>query len=121
MSCTYCRKSFTFATVVEIDRPYRELVAADRRRGGWQVVDSVVTEHAELIEYMLEPFAVGTKVVYLDGVYLAVDDEDLNFDGMFAHHDLDVLPHVAARDDAGVLEAALGEPSYWLERELDRE
>lgn len=85
------------------------------------MVGGDVERDAELIEYMLEPFAVGTKVVYLDGVYLAVNDKDLNFDGMFARHNLDLLPHVAARDDAGALKAVLGTPSYWLERELDRE
>jgi hypothetical protein len=67
-------------------------------------------------------FEVGDSVVYLDGAYWTVDSTQLEFDGYYASHKLDRLPHAEALNDPPSLRAMLGNKQYWLDRERpDRE
>ena len=61
-------------------------------------------------------FAVGSIVVYLDGAYFEVDAVPGVFEGFFAVHELQRLPHFVALKDPTALRATLGAQSYWLER-----
>ena len=63
-------------------------------------------------------FAVGDVVVYLDGVYLPLEATNFAFDGWFAQHDFDRLPHAVALTQPEALRSTLGDQAYWLEREL---
>lgn len=60
----------------------------------------------------------GERVVYFDGMYFALENQAVSFEGDFARHDLPVLPHFLALADASALRHQLGHPEYWFQREL---
>ena len=60
------------------------------------VTDQEISEWAEAMEETLSHFDIGDIVVYLDGSYWTVDSKDIAFDGYFASHKLDRLPHAEA-------------------------
>lgn len=123
IACSRCTKSFVFAEVRATHIPLMELgrreVAA---RGLTTVTEPEIAEWAQGMARMLDKFEVGDIVVYLDGWYWRVDSTDLAFDGDYASHRLDRLPHAEALEDPARLRAILGDQQYWLDRELpDRE
>lgn len=118
MTCMKCRKAFTFARIIDVDRTYEDIVREDLSRRDIEVNDEVV---AEGVEWMTEAFAdhkVGDTVVYLDGAYLNIDTTNFAYDGWYAQHDFDRLPHVLALTQPNALQSTLGDKDYWLEREL---
>jgi hypothetical protein len=116
VSCIDCRKAFAFAKVVEVDLTYESIVRRDSENCGVALTDDEVSERAGMVAWMMEPLALGEMVAYLDGCFIALDDPDLHFAGIFARHDLDTLPQVAARTDIGRLDT-LKDSEYWLQRE----
>lgn len=123
IACSKCTKSFIFAEVRETDIPLIELgrreVAARRLTN---VSEQEIEEWAEGMGEALAEFEVGDIIVYLDGEYWHRDSTDIAFDGYFASHRLDRLPHAEALADPPLLRRVLGEAEYWFERELpDRE
>ena len=77
---------------------------------------------ADAAEWLAEAYAdltVGDIVVYLDGAYLRLDTTDFAYDGWFAQHDFDRLPHAIALEQPAALSDTLGDQQYWRERELD--
>jgi hypothetical protein len=117
ISCVQCRKAFTFAEVVEVDRTYRDLCAADFRSQGIEIDEGELIDAAGWMADAVAPLQLGERVVYLDGVYFLVDECDVQFDGAFATHDLVRMPHAEALESSGVLNETLGKSRYWLERE----
>src|SRR5213078_1927329 len=89
-------------------------------RGFTSITDQECAELATGMERALAAFRIGDVVVYVDGEYLALDAKRVRFDGYFAAHDLDVLPHAEALGDPEVLLRTLGDGAYWLDRELPR-
>ena len=67
---------------------------------------------------MLDCFEVGDIVVYLDGSYWPMNSENVEFDGYFAHHKFERLPHRDAVAEPPLLLSVLGNTNYWFEREL---
>jgi hypothetical protein len=119
ITCTQCRRAFTYASVVDVETDYETYVQEDRRRGGHDDFDAAeLRACAAGLQEALADVPVGTTVVYLDGLYFGVDEAPGAFDGLFAAHDLQRLPHFAALTEPAQLRATLGDPSYWLEREL---
>ena len=119
IACSKCSKSFVFAEVRETDIPLMELGWRDAAaRGSKSVTQADIADWAEDMADLLDHFEVGDIVVYLDGGYFTVDSADVQFDGFYASHKLDRLPHAEALEDAGHLKAMLGDRQYWLDREL---
>jgi hypothetical protein len=117
--CSRCTKAFTYAVVRETDISLVELGRRDATaRGFTSIADRDCAEWATGMERALEPFRIGDLVVYLDGEYLALHAKRVRFDGYFATHDLDVLPHAEALRDPEALLRTLGDAAYWLDREL---
>jgi hypothetical protein len=123
ISCGTCGKAFTFAEVRETDVP---LVEFGRRevaaRGLKDIPEAEIEDWAEGMAEMLDNFEIGDTIVYLDGSYWRIDERDIHFDGYYASHHLDRLPHAEALRDPALLDRFLGDTKYWFERELpDRE
>jgi hypothetical protein len=119
ITCSNCKKAFTFAEVRESDQSLFELGWAEARsRGLKNITDAEVAEWAEGMKDMLDCFEVGDIVVYLDGSYWTIDSEEIEFDGYFSHHKLDRLPHQEALINPHVLRSVLGDQNYWFDREL---
>ena len=118
ISCTQCRRAFTFARVVEADTDYRAFVSEDRARGEYNDDDPGELDSLALwLEESLADFEVGRTISYFDGRYFDLEAKPIEFEGLFARHKLKRLPHLDALSSPGHLRAALGAPSYWLERE----
>jgi len=118
--CTECGKAFVYAKIVEVDATYKDLISADYRRRGYKTVSNEnIAQDADAMERALTPFRVGEVIVYFDGSYFSLEgDGPVEFEGWYASHKLDQLPHVVACNDPAHLRGLLGETSYWLEREL---
>jgi hypothetical protein len=78
--------------------------------------DEIAQWATEMAE-SLDSFDVGDTVVYLDGIYWTVGSTNIEFDGYFASHKLERLPHAAALHDPSILPSILGDRKYWLTRE----
>lgn len=115
ISCAKCDKAFTYAQVVEVDRSYLDLARSEF--GSDEVELSEIEDLAGWMERAVEPFQFGDIIVYLDGAYLRVDEQDVRFEGWFAEHDLATLPHAGAITKADI-DDVLGLPAYWFDREL---
>ena len=117
-SCMKCRKAFTFARVIDIDRSYVDIVSEDFSRRDIEASDDDIQESAAWMTDAFADLRVGDIVVYLDGAYLSVDTTNFAYDGWYAQHDFDRLPHAIALEQPNALQATLGDKDYWLEREL---
>lgn len=119
ISCSKCKKAFTFGVVREIDTPLEEL--ARREAASRNIADRLTDQDiADWVAWMtecFEEFADGDVVVYLDGHYLRADATDIEIEGYFAIHRLPVLPHAEALADPPLLDRVLGDKRYWLDRE----
>jgi hypothetical protein len=106
----------TDVPLVEFGR--REVAA----RGLKDIPEAEIEDWAEGMAEMLDNFEIGDTIVYLDGSYWRIDERDIHFDGYYASHHLDRLPHAEALRDPALLDRFLGDTKYWFERELpDRE
>lgn len=118
IGCLNCRKAFTFAEVRETEIPLVEFARRDAAaRGLTDISEAEFEEWAAEMAEMLDVFDVGDIVVYLDGGYFTVDSADVEFEGYFAAHRLDRLPHAEALQDPAMLDRVLGDKRYWLDRE----
>lgn len=116
--CTKCGKAFVFGKVVEADATYESLIRADyAQRGYSSVTDEEIQNDARMMEEMLAPFAVGETVIYLDGCYFSLGEAPIEFEGLYASHKLDRLPHAVAIEQPNYLRQILGDTAYWFERE----
>lgn len=120
-SCMSCNKSFTFARVAWIDMSIQVLATrmcwTPNKRGPAQ---EEVLEALEFMKWAMEDLREGDRVVVLDYELLKVDEEGpIEFDGVFAHHELECVPQVRALKDPSYLERTIGRKQYWLERELE--
>jgi hypothetical protein len=115
--CTQCRRAFTYARVVEVDTDYQTFIEGDRRRGKLSDFDPEELRDCALwLEDALADIPVGQTVAYLDGMYFELHSELGLFEGLYATHELEHLPHFIALTEPQHLRATLGEPSYWLQR-----
>lgn len=118
ISCIECGRAFVYARVIETDRAYTDIAAEDaRNRGLKNVTAEDVEAVAETMQAQMEAFSVGATLVYLDGKYFPIDTCAIDFEGFFAFHKLDRLPHAVALEDASYLSSFLGDRRYWLDRE----
>lgn len=123
ISCSRCGKAFTLAEIRETNISMEELGRREAAaRGLSNISEDNIRDWAGGMTEALAPFAVGDIVIYLDGCYWNIEAENIKFDGYFASHDFDQLPHAKARNDPEALRGILGNVEYWTDRELpDRE
>ncbi len=113
------RKAFTYSTVVEVDKTYAQIVREDAARRRIEIDDGDVERQSEWLSNALSEFPLGATVIYLDGWYLDIGTNELKFEGLYAHHDLQDLPHKLALTNPASLRSILGERDYWLDREVE--
>ncbi|RYG18110.1 hypothetical protein EON82_23035 [bacterium] len=118
ISCMKCSKTFTFARVIDVDRTYEDIVAEDFARRGVEASDEEIDEGAEWMAEAFADLTVGDIVVYLDGAYFSLGTKNFVYDGWFAQHEFDQLPHAVALVSPAALRETLGDKEYWIEREL---
>lgn len=110
--CSECNRPFTFAEAVEVEESFETLIR-QRLRGTW--TDEEVKEFVDELTWMLSDVKLGKTYVYFDGTYIDTTDEEVCFKGIYANHDLGVVPHVEALTDGSIVTDLLKNPSYWLQ------
>ena len=123
ITCSKCSKAFTYAEIRETDIPLIELGRREvLRRGLTSVTEKEIEDWALAIQTDLADFPVGQLIVYLDGEYLPLNSKNIQFEGWYAKHKLEKLPHLEALKNPELLNSMLGDSGYWLDREIpDRE
>jgi hypothetical protein len=119
-TCVTCRKAFTFAVGTETSEPLdsigrRSLVSTL----GHEPTAEELNEWIEAMTELLADVEVGRRYVYLDGLFLPADAEQVKFDGWAAHHEFAHLPQVQALNDPRVLEQTIGDRVYWEKHRID--
>ena len=120
-SCVKCRKAFTFAKVTESTRSYEEIAQEDflnQFQENLPLDNESVLEQANWMKTELADIPMGTECVILDGSIIPISKTDIEFDGWFAHHKFETVPHVSAQNDKTVLSNLLSDIEYWTAREL---
>ena len=117
ISCIDCRKPFVFAQVAEIDRTYQDIVRMDFKSRGYEPDPETIENCALWMAEAVAELQLGEIVVYLDGCYFPVHQQAIEFEGDYAFHQFDRLPHAMALETTDALRNMLGEKSYWFDRE----
>lgn len=115
--CAQCGRAFTYARPVVVHRPLRQIVEQDMLARGWKSDAEQFDNATEYLSGLLEMIEGEGEHVYLDGAVLPLEDQNIEFEGLYANHQIDVLPHAGERGDPGSLVAMLGEVKYWTDRE----
>ncbi len=119
-TCVKCRKAFTFARISETTRSYEEIAQEDifnQCAEKLALDDEDILEQAEWMRKELKDLSIGTQCVILDGRIIPTETKNIEFDGWFAHHKFESVPHITASDKAG-LSKILSDIEYWSSREL---
>jgi len=122
-SCVTCRKAFAFARAEMLDGSLEDLAREDFPRKCGRVPSAAdLTEYVEFLAGMVEGLEAGDRVVVLDGVVIRADHEGpVEFDGIYARHELEWLPHPRAPIDPEVETEILGNVEYWTSRRIEDE
>ncbi len=122
-TCHKCGKTFTFGKVIKVNMKLRDFVLKDLRQR--DLPKELLNDRdfidgcCESIEEMLADLEEGKEFVYFDGVLIPTDYEGrIEFDGLFAAHDLATLPHLELKKDKNSARHLLGDPRYWNDRAL---
>ncbi|NQZ10978.1 MAG: hypothetical protein HRT35_27815 [Algicola sp.] len=117
-SCSKCRKAFTFAIAVEIDKTWEELASEDLYSYNKQTpVVASIADWIENMKAMTGHIELGKSYVYLDGAFIPADMQDFKISGWKTTHKFDTVPQVAALEEPGVIELILSNPDYWRKDE----
>lgn len=122
-ACHKCGKSFTFGKAIKVNMKLRDFVLKDLKQR--DLPKELLNDRdfidgcCESIEEMLADLEEGKEYVYFDGVLIPTDYEgQIEFDGLFAAHDLPTVPHLELKKDKNAARHLLGDPRYWNDRAL---
>ncbi|MCJ8273007.1 MAG: hypothetical protein MJK04_26865 [Psychrosphaera sp.] len=117
-SCSNCRKAFTFAIAVEIDKTWEELALQDLYSYNKQTPDATsIADWIENMKAMTGHIELGQSYVYLDGAFIPADMQDFKLSGWKTTHKFDTTPQIAALEEPSVIEHILSNPDYWRKDE----
>jgi hypothetical protein len=92
-SCSKCRKAFSFAIAVEIDKTWEELATEDLYSYNKQTPDDdSVADWIKNMKAMTEHIELGQSYVYLDGCFIPAEEENFQFTGHKTEHHLSKVP-----------------------------
>jgi hypothetical protein len=120
-TCMSCRKAFTFAIGVELETAWEDLAREDWKAWGLtrisrKNIDSWISD----MKALLASVKVGHLYVCLDGKVFKKNARNIEFEGLYASHKFDQLPHLLAIRDAAIVDEHLGSTQYWLSHKRKR-
>ncbi len=119
-SCTKCRKAFSFAIAVEVDKTWEELAKEDLY--GYskkEPTEQDVSEWIEFMQGMLEHVELGQDYIYLDGYFIPANEEDFEAEGWHSKHDFRKTPQIIAlKEDPEIINQVLSNREYWDENKI---
>jgi hypothetical protein len=120
-SCLGCRQTFTFALGVELETTWEELAITDWKGWGMQRVSKKnISSWVTDMKQLLGDVKPGEVYVCLDGRLFQKSARNIAFDGIYATHAFDRLPHVQALADRSIEEKVLASTDYWRSRKVKR-
>jgi len=120
-TCLTCRKAFTFAVGVELEATWEELAELDWKAWGIERVSKQkIASWVKDMKAMLADVKPGGTYVYVDGRVFEKSARRVEFDGLYASHNFDRLPHVAALTQRSIEEEVLASTDYWRSHKLKR-
>lgn len=120
-TCLSCRQAFTFAVGVELETTWEELATTDWKAWGMQRVSKKnITSWVTDMKELLADVKPGQVYVCLDGRVFEKGARKIAFDGIYASHAFEQLPHVEALKDRSLEEKVLASTDYWRSRRLKR-
>ena len=120
--CPKCRKAFTFARATRCNMTREQLAHYDLDgKYGKQPTREDIAEWIGFMKMFTKDIQLGEEYAYLDGYAIPVSERNLQFDGIHALHDLEVVPQTAALQDRKWIENTIGNKNYWNDRKLHRE
>lgn len=118
-SCTKCRKAFTFATGVEIDKSWTEIAREDLfGYSKKEPSEKEVDEWVDFMKGMMEHIEVGRDYIYLDGYFIPAYEGSFEAEGWYSKHDFSEPPQVTAIDHPEIIEDVLSKREYWDEAKI---
>ena len=120
-TCLTCRKAFTFAEGVELDASWEDLAETDWKAWGLQKVSKQrVASWVKDMKVLLADVKPGKIYVTLDGKVIEKTARNVQFDGLYASHKFERLPHVAALKTRSLEEEILANADYWRTRRIKK-
>lgn len=118
-SCTKCRKAFSFAIAVEIDKTWEEIASEDLYNySKRQATHEEISEWVEAMKAMQGEIELGRTYVYLDGVFIPADEENFSMEGWYAKHEFEHVPQIAALKNSEIEKQVLSNPEYWRKNQI---
>ncbi|WP_434157900.1 hypothetical protein [Stutzerimonas stutzeri] len=117
--CTKCRKAFTFATAVEVEKTWEEIAKEDLV--GYSKQEPSDEEVAEWVAYMKEMLGhiePGRDYVYLDGHVIPTDEGQFEAEGWHSKHVFPEPPQLTAMTQSEVIDTVLSNREYWYGAKL---
>jgi hypothetical protein len=119
-SCTVCRKSFTFAKVVDLPMPYADFVHDDALRWGMSADEvngkrggRLVAQGAEILKRFTAPLLVDREYVLLDQCAVLAYEPVIGLVGKVRVHDFPLPPQTVARKAGNEELELLLDSRYW--------
>ena len=120
-TCISCRKAFAFAEAVEIQTTWEELAVADWKGWGLQRISKKnIGGWASDMKRLLKGIEPGRVYAYLDGHLFEREARKVKFDGNYASHKFDRLPHVEELRNRAVEQDVLASVEYWRSHKRKR-
>jgi hypothetical protein len=120
-SCLKCRKAFTFAEAVKINKTWEELAREDLMAFYKRDPNKIdIEEWVQRMQYMTSHIKLGETYVYLDGCFIPAKDKNIEFEGLYANHKFNVLPQVSALENNSVISSTLENPEYWYKNTINQ-
>jgi hypothetical protein len=121
-TCIECRKAFTFARGVEVDESWEDLAVRDlTNQWGKNPSPKDVNSWVESMKELLADIEVGGQYICLDGAFIPVEADAIDFTGWHSRHNLPYVPQVAALKDKSVVQQVLSNVEYWQASALAEE
>ena len=120
-SCVTCRKAFTFARGVVVDRTLESIGADDLHGMGGKWGDDALHDWVISMSELLKGVEPGQRYVYLDGWFLPADRSPPRLDGWYARHQLAEAPQISALRDRSFLDSTVGSRGYWVANALPQQ
>lgn len=120
-TCMQCRKAFTFAEGVEVESSWEELARRDIANRHYKpLTDAEVAHWIKTMRRLLRDVRLRKLYVCFDGRVFERDARNVEFEGWYARHHFQQMPHVAAMSDATVKTNLLRSEAYWKSHALKK-
>jgi hypothetical protein len=120
-TCISCRQAFSFAVGVELETTLEELATTDWKGWGLQRVSKKnIASWVKDMKRLLADVKPGKIYACLDGKLIEKNARNIEFDGIYASHKFDRLPHTEALKDRGIEKRVLASTDYWRSHKLKR-